>query len=299
LIFKCTDDIDIIFSTSWVEHNISGHLFEMLEYWLCLKDIKKIKLLFANTYLTSDIIIQCAKDKYDITEKEIIELNDAIVVHNKLQVLHAPSTNFVVVDGNMFLFDDKVLNCKNIFAIRCGNIEKTGKTKHKNFILLHDTRVYDDSAVLRETGLRVYHFTKKFMFNRFKEIRHVKNKKMMYITKNCRDIEEKDILPIIDSNTVIFTDSEQIQSKYNSMCQTMLIPVQNMHEEFSTYIYTPVQRKFDCSPRLIAECKWYNKEVQLHNIDYTDKGLLQRIEDLENIDKLQMHVHDIIFLAVK
>ena len=63
-------------------------------------------------------------------------------------------------------------------------------------------------------------------------------------------------------------------------------PVNNLFSKFNTYIYTPTPKTFDCSPRLIAECKYYNKQVVYHNItaEYLkkDKGLNYRINDIES-----------------
>jgi len=54
--------------------------------------------------------------------------------------------------------------------------------------------------------------------------------------------------------------------------EQIVAPVDNFMEKFDTYIYTPVERKFDCSPRLITECSFYKKNIIL-NVNYVDKGL--------------------------
>ena len=79
-------------------------------------------------------------------------------------------------------------------------------------------------------------------------------------------------------------------------------PVKNLFEKFSTYVYTPVKRKWDCSPRFIAECKYFNKEVIFHNIDYwkEDKGLYWRQWDIENnFDSLFLKEDDEIIQILK
>jgi hypothetical protein len=71
------------------------------------------------------------------------------------------------------------------------------------------------------------------------------------------------------------------------------MPVKNIFERFSTYIYTPTYSVtnpkhgcFDCSPRFIAECAFYNKDIIYHNItdEYLsrDTGLKYRRHDIEN-----------------
>jgi hypothetical protein len=81
-------------------------------------------------------------------------------------------------------------------------------------------------------------------------------------------------------------------------------PVENIFEKFDTYIYTPTgidgsiaQISFDCSPRFIAECKYYNKNVIYHNIDEkylsVDTGLKWRRHDIENsFEKLYLNDSD-------
>jgi hypothetical protein len=41
--------------------------------------------------------------------------------------------------------------------------------------------------------------------------------------------------------------------------------------------------EFDCSPRFVAECEFYNKEV-IYEIDYHDKGLAARLYDMTHGD---------------
>lgn len=54
--------------------------------------------------------------------------------------------------------------------------------------------------------------------------------------------------------------------------QQVVAPVKNFFGQFDTYIYTPVARHFDCSPRLVTECYMQGKNV-LVDLDYVDLGL--------------------------
>jgi hypothetical protein len=79
-------------------------------------------------------------------------------------------------------------------------------------------------------------------------------------------------------------------------------PVDYIFEQFTKYVYTPVPRKWDCSPRFIAECKWYGKEVVYHNIDYwdVDHGLRIRKWDLDNdFESLNLTPNDDIIKILK
>ena len=54
--------------------------------------------------------------------------------------------------------------------------------------------------------------------------------------------------------------------------EQVLAPLPDFFDQFDTYIYTPVHRKFDCSPRLVTECFLQNKKIFMH-LDYMDIGL--------------------------
>jgi hypothetical protein len=76
-------------------------------------------------------------------------------------------------------------------------------------------------------------------------------------------------------------------------------PVKDFFNSFDTYIYTPVQRKFDCSPRLVTECFLHNKKVNI-NLDYIDLGLQTRYNDcVKNIDSLNLNENDDILQIIE
>jgi hypothetical protein len=61
----------------------------------------------------------------------------------------------------------------------------------------------------------------------------------------------------------------------------------DLYENFRTYIYTPIKRKFDCSNRMIAECKLLGKNVIYYldeNYFEEDLGLKYRKLDIEKDD---------------
>jgi hypothetical protein len=73
----------------------------------------------------------------------------------------------------------------------------------------------------------------------------------------------------------------------------------------SAYIYTPIDRKWDCSPRMIAECKYFGIPVIYDNDideDYLkiDTGLMVRKWDIENnFDSLYLDDSDIIIETIR
>jgi len=92
---------------------------------------------------------------------------------------------------------------------------------------------------------------------------------------------------------LLTNDRAQYKSLLDSFPQITFpeMPVEDIFTKFGTYIYTPTgeglaRRKFDCSPRFIAECAYYGKKVIYHNIDEEylsiDTGLKWRRYDIEN-----------------
>lgn len=68
------------------------------------------------------------------------------------------------------------------------------------------------------------------------------------------------------------------------------LPIMDLFDEFTHYIYTPTKRNWDCSSRLIVECKMYKKYIYftkstIDNIE-SNQGLKYRIEDLRVKNKL-------------
>jgi hypothetical protein len=79
----------------------------------------------------------------------------------------------------------------------------------------------------------------------------------------------------------------------------MEAPIKDFFNSFDTYIYTPVQRKFDCSPRLVTECFLHNKKV-IMNLDYDDLGLQTRYNDcVENLESLNLKENDDIIQIIE
>jgi hypothetical protein len=76
-------------------------------------------------------------------------------------------------------------------------------------------------------------------------------------------------------------------------------PVEDFFGKFDTYIYTPVQRKFDCSPRLVTECFFQGKNV-LIDLNYVDVGLQTRYNDCKkDIESVNLKENDGILKIIE
>ena len=79
----------------------------------------------------------------------------------------------------------------------------------------------------------------------------------------------------------------------------IVAPVENLFDKFGTYIYTPIQRQFDCSSRLVTECFMQGKKV-IKQLDYHDLALETRYSDCVNrLNSLNLTIDDSILDIIK
>ena len=121
---------------------------------------------------------------------------------------------------------------------------------------------------------------------------------MMYVTYACRKVTPQ----IIDeyhrmsgcAQSLLVVPYKLPEYEHIDNVKQVLAPVPDFFNSFDTYIYTPVHRKFDCSPRLVTECYLQGKQVYM-NVDYIDIGLETRLNDCRtNLDSLNLTDNDSI-----
>ena len=157
-------------------------------------------------------------------------------------------------------------------------------------------RVYEDDVD------KSINYVKKIYFEKYKAASEPPDRvALLYATKNCRYMSINEIQAITDmydyDKYLIVSDSEY--DRLPTRCEVLSPPVENLFDKFTDYIYTPIEKKFDCSPRMIAECKHYGRSVIYHNIDdeylQHDTGLRTRIQDVNNsIDLVTLQSTDTI-----
>ena len=280
-------------SYSWSNnnHGICGHTFEVIDYYHILKDNFKTGILLAED-ITWNTFEASIRAKYDFTDIEIEDIKANTVFANRPTLVKG--TNILFTDGGIVNNSDKTLLFDNIFYLACGNKEIKDNNNNKVWIL-QDDRVYEPVKV---NGVD---YKKKILFSRLKPITQSKDAVLVYATKNCRDISNYEELRQYGNDILVITNEENKPADLNGFT-FVTPPVDNLFEQFTTYVYTPVTRKWDCSPRFIAECKHYGKNVVFHNIDYweEDKGLYWRNWDIKNdYDSLDLHYSDDIVNILK
>lgn len=284
---------DLWLSYTWSNnnHGICGHTFEVIDYYYILKDNFKTGIFLAED-ITWDMFERSIRNKYSFTEYEIEDIKANTVFADRPTLVKGK--NILFTDGGVVNMQSVTLLFDNIFYFACGNKEIKDNDKD-NVWILQDDRVYEP---VKKNGIN---YKKRILFDKLKPIGASKDAVLVYATKNCRDLDSYEELLQYGNNILAITNKENMPKPMQGF--TFVIPpVDNLFEQFSTYVYTPVTRKWDCSPRFIAECKYYGKQVIFHNINYweEDHGLRVRQRDIENdFDSLNLHSQDDIVNILK
>lgn len=260
---------DIVLTTSFeFKYGVCGHLFEMIDYYYAIKtftDLKPCILLSDGTTLAE--FHSSVQFKYqDLIVEDVIE-------HPYPKVILAQ--NLLIVDGSPRLRDAEIF-AENIFMFRCSETDFKSMSKYtaKKW-LLQDFEIYDE----RYDDINVIDYKKKILFSKYKPLSNsVSDTAMYYLTTACRAMTQQELESNIQKhgfkNYIVLTNDP---SQYQ-MDHVYQVPLDNMWEKFSTYVYTPIPRKMDCSSRFILECLHYGKNV-IFDIDYYDKALEVRRKD--------------------
>jgi len=272
------EEFDLYLTYSWssVNHGICGHTYEVIEYYHILKDHFNVGILLCED-ITPVTFMLAIQDKYNFTYDEIDDILKNTRFINRPSLLRGK--NILFTDGGVRSTSKLTLLFDNIIHFACGDKEVKNNSKDNTYIL-QDNRVYDP---VYRNGIN---YKKKILFNRLKHLKEAPTKNLIYATKNCRDIPDElysELEGIYQEDFICLTTDGEVDG-VSDRFKFLDMPVPALFEMFDTYIYTPIPRHFDCSPRFIAECHFYDKIVHYHNIDYLeeDSGLKWRKHDIEN-----------------
>lgn len=285
---------DLVLTYTWSVTNdqgICGHTFEVIEYFWTLKDHFNVCILMAEK-LTKEEFLIAIKSKYDFSEEELNLILKHTIFHRKPKIVLC---NYILfTDGATNKLKNMTLLYKKLFLFACGYLPIKNNEDPKVYVL-QDQRIYENAKV------NSINYVKKILFRRFKKIGNQKNRTLIYATKNCKHLEEqyyKDLLEKYPEDLLILTnENNKVPFKHNRITQ-MKLPVPDVFEQFNKYVYTPTERKFDCSSRFIAECKHYGIPFEF-NIDYTDIALDTRIHDMNNLKNISLEIDDDIINIFK
>ena len=258
---------DVVLTTAFeFKYGICGHLFEMVDYYYAIKtytDLTPCILLADGT--TREEFDQAVKQKYDdiVIDNVVVHVNPRVVIANTI----------VVVDGSPRMKNADLL-ANNIFLFRCSESDFSYFTNTKaKVMLLQDYEIYDERYSFSVD------YKKKILFSKYKHCNtSAADTAMFYLSTVCRAIPQSEIEQSIErhgfSTNIILTDNPSLYTLPN----VYKMPVPDVWSKFSTYIYTAVPRKIDCSSRFILECLHYGKDI-IYDIDYYDRALEVRKKD--------------------
>lgn len=273
------ENYDLWLSYSWsrLDHGVCGHVFEVVEYYFFLKNYYRVGILIGDG-IKQDDFIKLVKEKYDVEDCEIETMKQNLIFENRPLIVRG--NNILFTDGGIKALSEVTLFFDKIFYFACAEFDIT-HNQNPNVFVLQDERIYKKCY----NGI---HYVKKILFSKYKKIsKKSVNVNLLYGTASCRNISiemYKDLLETYPEDFICLTNKVNRPKNLPERLKFLEMPVSNLFEKFDTYIYTPVAQRFDCSPRFIAECKFYNKRVIFHKIDYwdEDKGLYWRNWDVEN-----------------
>lgn len=154
--------------------------------------------------------------------------------------------------------------CERFYNFACGDSYFSPRDLPE-ITTLSDRRIY---KVGQHYAKKVLPYLRRSS-NRVSEFAH--------ITKNCKSLPKEILSELILKYPNIYIYSDYL------MCQnSSKTPIFDFG--FEKYIYTPVSRGFDCSPRLLVECSILKIPVEYFCIDYEDPGLeIRRSNPLDYI----------------
>lgn len=283
---------------------ITGHIFECFDYYLFLKNYCKVGILFFNG-LDLDKLKIVFESKYDydfeLVKKDLIQLTNCSTTTQKQIILFGKNTRVILADGNIRALEhyNIYLATSHLYGFMCEYEQFHQVTLNTKITYLQDYRVYGENKYFKSID-----YVKKLPFKFYKKsISPNKNIGMMYVTYVCRkvtsDIIEKYHKISSCSKTLLVVPYKLPEYDTIENVEQVVAPVKDFFNQFDTYIYTPINRKFDCSPRLVTECFMHNKKVY-KNLDYYDIGLEIRYNDcITDLSKLDLTENDSILSILK
>lgn len=234
---------------------LSGHFFEIFDYYFLLRnyckvnvwlpevrnsDIPKIKAIMETRYIP-----KFDWDDLVIGDFKLIKVPVVLCVDN--------CYHYMKLYRNMFA-------CKKFYSFACGDAKFFAGSEPENIILLADSRIYDFTKL----NCEVIDYVKR-VYPGIKRCKNPANRAFAHITKSCKSISQELLgeLTMHEPNICIYSD-------YLVHPNVTKEPVLDFN--FTKFIYTPIERKFDCSNRLVIECFIHNIPVE-YWIQYTDNSL--------------------------
>lgn len=282
-------------------NEMTGHIFECFDYYLRLRIHFKTCILFMTTLSKQDLKV-CFESKYSVPFEEIEQDLLFIDYNNLPNIISFPRNAFVLLtDGNIYSLQGKkmFLSTKNLYGFMCYDYNFKNVKMNNQITYLQDYRIYGKHKYFKSID-----YVKKIPFDLYKKVdRSDTSTALFYVTFVCRKVNRDTILEGFlksgcEKGILLVPQIEEEFLDIHENIQVLEMPLPNLMERFDTYIYTNVERQFDCSSRLVTECAHYGKKV-IFDIDYTDIALETRKQDCKDIQKLNLTDDDSIIQVIK
>lgn len=272
---------------------ITGHIFECFDYYLFLRQFCKVGILFF-CGLDIEKLRICFESKYtegfDRVKEDIIQVNCVSCASKKKIIQFGKNTAVVLADGNIksLEYNNIVLATSRLYGFMCEDEHFEEQTLNKHITYLQDYRIYGRNRFFKSVN-----YVKKIPFKFYRKFSPPgENVGMMYMTYVCRkvspDIIREYHLKSGCSRTILVVPYRLPEYDGIDGVAQIEAPVHDIFEKFDTYIYTPINRKFDCSPRLVTECFMLGRNI-FKDLDYYDTGLETRYSDcVNNLNSLDL-----------
>ena len=292
-----TTEYDLVFTTSFEhEFGISGHLYEIIEYFYISRKNNINAGILLSDGTTIDLLERSIRQKYTFTEEEIKDCIDRTLVCYRPKIIRAK--NICLVDGSPRFFEATIF-ADNMFLFRCDLADHIYYHNHKTIKkshLLQDFKMYSERY--ETLNIEVVDYVKKLLWDKYKTpLGNKTNTALLYMPTNCKALAADDLESIMnryefEHYLIITSKPEKYTELISEEVTVDTIPITDLFDRFDTYIYTRVPRKLDCSPRFIVECAVFDKEI-IYDIDYIDPGVARRRECIANgIDTLLLKEND-------
>ncbi len=289
------NDHDLYLTYTWhgqgENHGICGHTFEVIDYYLILKKHFKVGILLQEE-VDPKIFEKAIREKYNLDDEAIQDVLNNTRYHNRPTLLKGK--NILITDGAIKSLDKISLLFDNVFLFGCYDRDIL-KVTQSNWYTLLDHRIYGNIGI---------NYVKKINFKNLIIPTNINKKTLIYATEGSRDLTREYVKNLVSeyNDEFIYVANKTYNFKNIERLVPIAPPVVDINNAFDKYIYTKTLFQSDCSPRFIAECHYFGKEVVYHDIDYldTDLGLKYRIYDIENnFDSLFLNEDDEIIGILK
>ena len=302
---KIDSKYDVILTYSPIIE-ITGHIFECFDYYLFLRQFCKVGILFF-CGLSREKLKKVFETKYifpftDI-ETDFIQIDNISPTSKKQIISFSKDTTVILADGNIksLEYNNIILATNKLYGFLC-EYDEFDKIKTNNHITyLQDYRVYG-----KNQHFKTINYVKKLPFKFYKRNnKQFDNTGLIYMTYVCRKVlpETVEHYHKLSGCTKSLLVVPYKLPEYDNIPNVIQVeaPLDDFFNKFDTYIYTPVNRKFDCSPRLVTECFMQGKKV-FKQLDYYDIGLETRYNDcINDLQSLDLNENDAILdiLSIK